>query len=223
MRRLATFALAIAVFCSVAAQLPSAATPSGGPPWATRAIKLLADLPVEPPASMAGYSRQRFGPAWKDTNHNGCDTRNDILRRDLRHIRFKAGSACVIVSGTLSDPYTDTRIDFVRGVGTSSSVQIDHVVALGDAWRTGARKWSAARRLGYANDPSVLLAVDGPGNEAKGDDDASEWLPENQRFACAYVATQIFIKTDYRLWVTPAERDSMAMTLSDCGDDPKGF
>jgi hypothetical protein len=172
---------------------------------------------------MAGYSRERFGPAWQDTNHNGCDTRNDILRRDLRHTRFKAGSACVIVSGTLSDPYTDTRIDFVRGVGTSSSVQIDHVVALGDAWRTGARKWIAARRLGYANDPSVLLAVDGPENESKGDDDASEWLPENQRFACAYVATQILIKTEYRLWVTPAERDSMATTLSDCGDDPKGF
>jgi hypothetical protein len=132
---------------------------------------------------------------------------------------FKAGSDCVIASGTLNDPYTGTKIKFVRGVGTSSAVQIDHVVALADAWRTGARKWSAARRLRYANDPPVLLAVDGPEDEAKGDDDASEWLPDNPRFACAYVATQIAIKTEYRLWVTQAEHDAMASTL--CGPRPK--
>jgi hypothetical protein len=100
-------------------------------------------------------------------------------------------------------------------------VQIDHVVALADAWRTGARKWSLARRLRYANDPSVLLAIDGPENESKGDDDASEWLPDNGRFACAYVATQIFIKTEYRLWVTRAEHDAMVVTLDNCGADPK--
>ena len=67
----------------------------------------------------------------------------------------------------------------------------------------------------------MLLAVDGPANEAKGDDDASEWRPDNRRFACAYVATQITIKTEYRLWVTSAEHDAMAAILDDCGADPK--
>jgi hypothetical protein len=126
----------------------------------------------------------------------------------------------VIASGTLSDPYTGTKIHFVRGVSTSSAVQVDHVVALADAWRTGARTWTAARRLRYANDPSVLLAVDGPENEAKGDDDAAEWLPDYRRFACAYVATQIFIKTEYQLWVTQEEKRAMATTLEDCGAHP---
>jgi hypothetical protein len=91
------------------------------PAWATRAAKLPADLPVKPPPTMAGYSRERFGPPWKDVDRNGCDTRDDILRLDLRHVRFKVDSDCVIASGTLKDPYTGTKIEFVRGVGTSSA------------------------------------------------------------------------------------------------------
>ena len=99
---------------------------------------------------------------------------------------------------------------------TSTAVQIDHVVALGDAWRTGAAKWTAAKRLRYANDPVVLLAVDGPQNEAKGDDDASEWLPPRKAYDCTYVAKQITIKTRYALWVTATERSAMAATLKTC-------
>jgi Protein of unknown function (DUF1524) len=166
-RRLAITALAVVALLLAGERLPaSEAAPS--PAWATSAAKLLADLQVKPPASMAGYSRDRFGSPWKDTNRNGCDTRDDILRLDLRLVQYKAGSDCVIATGTLNDPYTGTKINFVRGVGTSSAVQIDHVVALADAWRTGARTWSAARRLHYANDPSVLLAVDGPRTRPRG-------------------------------------------------------
>ncbi len=176
----------------------------------------LARLRTAAAASMAGYSRARFGPAWEDVDHNRCDTRNDILRRDLTRVVLRAGSRCVVSSGILHDPYTGRTIRFVRGVRTSLAVQIDHVVALADAWRTGAARWAPARRLAYANDPLVLLAVDGPSNEAKGDDDASAWLPPNRAFDCPYVARQVAIKTRYRLWVTAAERAAMTRTLSAC-------
>ena len=165
---------------------------------------------------MTGYSRDKFGEPWADVDHNGCDTRNDILKRDLKKIVFKAGSSCLVQTGVLADPYTGKIINFVRGVKTSTAVQIDHVVALGDAWRTGAAKWTDAKRLRYANDPVVLLAVDGPPNEAKGDDDASQWLPPRKAYDCRYVAKQITIKTKYVLWVTAAERSAMATTLKTC-------
>jgi Protein of unknown function (DUF1524) len=165
---------------------------------------------------MTGYSRAKFGDPWVDVDHNGCDTRNDILHRDLTHIVYKQGSTCLIASGTLKDPYTGKTIHFVRGVTTSSAVQIDHVVALGDAWRTGAATWTANKRLRYANSPVVLLAVDGPQNEAKGDDDASEWLPPRKAYDCKYVAKQITIKTTYGLWVTPSEHSAMTAVLSAC-------
>ncbi len=95
-------------------------------------------------------------------------------------------------------------------------MQIDHVVALADAWETGASRWTATRRLDYANDPTVLLAVDGPENESKGDDDASEWLPPNPSYDCAYVKQQIAIKTKYRLSVSPAEKLALSRTLNGC-------
>ena len=195
----------------------SVASPSSSSPaWVTTAKKQLAVLKVAPAASMTGYSRDRFGPAWADVNHNGCDTRNDILKRDLTKIVFKAGSTCTVQLGTRRDPYTGKTIHFVRGVGTSTLVQIDHVVALGDAWQTGAASWTDARRLLYANDPVVLLAVDGQANEAKGDDDASEWLPPRKAYDCRYVAKQITIKKKYGLWVTSAEHDAMQATLAGC-------
>ena len=110
----------------------------------------------------------------------------------------------------LRDTYTGRRIRFRRGVETSLAVQIDHIVALADAWRTGAARWTAGRRLAYANDPRVLIAVDGPANEQKSDDDASQWLPPSRRFRCQYVADQVMVKSTYRLWVTSAENAAMA-------------
>jgi hypothetical protein len=182
----------------------------------TPATTLLADLPVKPALPIAGYNRTgNFGAAWLDEDRNGCDTRDDILARDLSAIT-KSGS-CRVVSGTLLSPYTDTTIHFVRGVKTSALVQIDHLVALGDAWQTGAQSLSQTQRLDLANDPLELMAVDGRSNDEKSDKDASQWLPPNVAFDCTYVARQISVKVSYSLWVTPAEHDAMARVLAGCG------
>ena len=187
-----------------------------------RAVVVLAALPIKGRAPMTGYSREQFGPAWTDDNndplgHNGCDTRNDILRRDLTAKKLDpTTSGCVVESGILRDPYTSRTIHFRRGETTSLAVQIDHVVALGDAWQTGAQRWSLQTRTDLANDPLELLAVDGPTNESKGDGDAATWLPPNGTYRCSYVARQIAVKARYRLWVTQAEHDAMARVLKKC-------
>ncbi len=159
-----------------------------------------------------------FGPAWEDVDHNGCDTRNDILRRDLTS-KSMSGS-CVVLTGTLHDPYTARVIAFRRGVGTSNAVQIDHVVALADAWQKGAQQMGAGTRLAFANDPLNLLAVDGPTNQRKGDGDAATWLPPNKAIRCQYVARQVAVKVRYHLWVTSAERDAIARILVTCPRQP---
>jgi hypothetical protein len=167
---------------------------------------------------MAGYSRDQYGHGWIDTDHNGCDTRNDILRRDLSGVAAKAGThGCVVAGGVLSDHYTGTTITFHRGETTSTAVEVDHLVALADAWRTGAQSMSTDQREQFANDPIELLAVSGPANESKGDQDASQWLPANTTFDCPYVADQITVKATYGMWVTRAEHDAMASTLRQCG------
>jgi hypothetical protein len=202
------------------AAVAQSAPPGGGKVTPTElrlAVRRLARLRVRTAGTMAGYSRARFGPAWEDVDGNGCDTRDDILRRDLVKVVYKSYSShCVVASGILHDPYTGKTIRFKRGIGTSTAVQIDHVVALADAWRTGARLWSASRRLNYANDPLVLLAVDGSSNEAKSDDDASQWLPPRRAYDCRYVVKQIAIKTKYALWTTAPERQSMRSELAHC-------
>jgi hypothetical protein len=166
-------------------------------------------------APKTGYSRAQFGPAWADVDHNGCDTRNDILNRDLLGVTWRAGTHdCVVISGTLADPYTGSAIPFEKAKATA--VQIDHIVALGDAWQTGAQGWTAATREQFANDPLNLLAVDGPQNESKSDSDAASWLPPNKSFRCSYVARQITVKAAYKLWVTGAEHDAMASVLAGC-------
>ena len=183
----------------------------------TSATALLATLPVKPALSISGYQRTvDFGTAWLDENHNGCDTRNDILSRDLTS-PTKSGS-CTVLTGVLVSPYTGATIDFVRGEKTSTLVQIDHLVALGDAWKTGAQSLSQAARETLANDPLELMAVDGRSNDEKGDKDASEWLPPNSAFDCTYVARQISVKVTYSLWVTPAEHAAMAAVLARCGN-----
>lgn len=179
------------------------------------ARKRLERLPVKGRASKAGYDRDEFGTAWADTDHNGCDTRNDILKRDLSGETFKSGR-CVVATGTLRDPYSGRTIRFVRGPGTSNAVQIDHVVALSDAWQKGAQGLDEAKREQLANDPLNLLAVDGPLNQAKSDSDAATWLPPVKGYRCQYVARQIAVKAKYRLWVTTAEHDAMKKVLDGC-------
>ncbi len=175
----------------------------------------LATLAVKGRAPMTGYARTQFGPAWPD--RNGCDARDLVLRHDLTATTLHGG--CAVETGVLVSPYTGGTIHFVRGP-SSAIVQIDHVVALGDAWQTGAQTWTAATRENFANDPAELLAVDGPSNDQKGDADAASWLPPNKAFRCAYVAIQINVKAKYHLWVTQAEHNAMATVLAGCGATP---
>jgi hypothetical protein len=192
---------------------------SAAAPRTALATVLLLD--VKGRAAKTGYDRTLFGSGWVDVDRNGCDTRNDMLARDLVVQTFKAGTNdCVVLTGTLADPYGPSSITFTRGAETSSAVQIDHVVALSDAWQKGAQAWAGARRVAFANDPMNLLAVDGPLNMQKGDGDTATWLPPNKAYRCRYVARQVGVKYTYGLWVTGAERAAMVSVLSSCPTEP---
>jgi hypothetical protein len=168
-------------------------------------------------AAKTGYTRDQFGPAWADVDRNGCDTRNDILKRDLTNEVFKEKTnACTVLSGTLVDPFSGETINFVRGVATSSEVQIDHTVALSNAWQTGAFKLTADQRKAFANDPLNLLAVKGRLNSQKGDGDAATWLPPLKSYRCDYVSRQIAVKMKYKLWFTAPEKEAMIRILKTC-------
>ena len=198
----------------IAANLPGLApneTPSSG--GGELASAVLETLPVKGRAPKTGYKRSQFGDGWARTD--GCDTRNLILRRDLAN-PVVADDNCKVSSGTLSDPYTGETIEFKRGAQTSAAVQVDHVVALSNAWQTGAQQLSAEQRVQLANDPLELLAVDGPANQQKSDGDAATWLPSNKPFRCQYVARQIAVKRKYALWVTEPEKSAMTRVLAAC-------
>jgi outer membrane biosynthesis protein TonB len=184
----------------------------------TTALELLATVAVKGKAPKTGYDRTgMFGSAWLDVDRNGCDTRNDILARDLTGVT-KSG-ACRVLTGSLVSPFTAANVSFQRGQDTSALVQIDHVVALSNAWQTGAQQLSQAQRVSLANDPINLLAVDGRSNAQKGDGDTATWLPSNKSFRCVYVARQVSVKATYGLWVTQAEHDAIANILSSCSGE----
>lgn len=180
----------------------------------TSALEALHGLEVKGRAPKTGYARSEFGDGWAKVN--GCTTREIILYRDL--INTKREGECSVTEGVLRDPYTGEDIVFSKQ--RSSEVQIDHVIALSDAWQKGAQLLSKQERIQLANDPLELLAVSGKENQAKSDGDAATWLPKNKAFRCQYVARQISIKIKYRLWVTTAERDAMKQVLSGCPDEP---
>ncbi|WP_424420507.1 HNH endonuclease family protein [Microbacterium sp.] len=204
---------------TAAPQPPPTETPSAAPTAsADSALALLKTLPVKGRAPKTGYERAQFGPRWKDVDRNGCDTRNDILAAQLTDITRRG--RCVVLSGTLHDPYSGSTIPFVRGQDTSQLVQIDHVVALSDAWQKGAQALTPEQRTAFANDPLNLLAVDGSANAAKRDGDAATWLPKTKGFRCAYVARQVAVKAAYDLWVTQAEHDAIAQILATCPAQP---
>lgn len=168
------------------------------------------------------YNRDAFGQRWSDDvtvefGHNGCDTRNDILRRDLLGVVLKDGTyGCVVLSGTLEDPYTGTTVGFVRGQGTSEEVQIDHVVALADAWYSGAHAWDEERRRNFANDPINLQATFGAENQSKSAKTADNWLPSDPNYHCTYAQRQIMVKHTYGLQVTVKERLGLRKALQTC-------
>jgi hypothetical protein len=196
---------------------PTSSSPSTlepEPAALSEAISALASIPIKGRAPKTGYDRDLFASDWDYSF--GCDTRNKILRRDFSEFAFRAGSSCIIETGVLNDPYTGTTINFVRGVGTSSEVQIDHVVAVSDAWQKGAQQLSSDQRYAFYNDPLNLLAVSGSANSQKSDSDAASWLPSNKSFRCEFVARQIAVKLSYKLWVTQAEYDSMYRVLEAC-------
>jgi len=185
------------------------------------ARELLATLEVKGRAPMTGYDRALFGQAWSDDvrvpgGRNGCDTRNDVLRRDLHDTVIRPGThGCLVESGTLLDPYSGETLEFVRGP-RSAEIQIDHVVALADAWQKGAQAWDEDTRRDFANDPANLLAVRGDLNQQKGAGDAATWLPPDTSFRCDYVSRIIGVKATYGLWVTEAEQEALSRELMRC-------
>ena len=196
----------MALFIGGVPQAATAATPT--------VTDVIATIAVKGRAPKTGYTRAQFGPAWEDVNGNGCDTRNDILKRDLSAPVFEG--SCKILSGTLLDPYSGEVINFLRGVSTSSLVQIDHVVALSNAWQTGAFKLTAEKRAALANDPLNLLAVKGKLNSQKSDGDAATWLPPKKNYRCAYIARQVAVKAKYGLWLTPPEKAAIVKIIETC-------
>ncbi|MEO5499076.1 MAG: HNH endonuclease family protein [Candidatus Saccharimonadales bacterium] len=185
----------------------------------TPAGEVLATISIKGRAPKTNYSREQFGDGWEQVS--GCDMRNRILARDLREIYYVPTTdfiVCKVMSGVLDDPYTNKLISFQRGPETSDDVQIDHVVALSDAWQKGAQNLTPEQRLAFANDPLELLAVDGNANQQKADSDAATWLPANKSYRCSYVARQIAVKKKYSLWVTRSEYDTMAQVLKTCPD-----
>ena len=195
-------------------------TPTAGPAGDTVAATLV-ELEVKGRAPQTSYDRDAFGPEWADVDRNGCDTRNDILRRDLDPVEVRPGThGCVAERGLLDDPYSGEQLSFERGYDTSILVQIDHVVSLSNAWQTGAQSWDGSRREQFANDPLNLLAVDGPLNLQKSDGDAATWLPPERLFWCEFVSRQVAVKSKYGLWVTPPERDAILRVLTRCPGEP---
>ncbi len=179
---------------------------------------VLENLAVKDKYTEQKYYRKAFYDNWGQTA-SGCNTREAILARDLKNIEYKANS-CKVQTGTLDDPYTGKIIQFERGEATSSAVQIDHVVALSNAWASGAGLLDKNTRYEISQDPLNLLAVDGPANQEKSDQAADTWLPSNEAFRCQYVARQISVKYKYKLWVTPAEKLAMQKVLATCPNEP---
>lgn len=186
----------------------SSVTETAGSP----ASEALAKLEIKGKAPKTGYTRAQFSEGWADAP--GCNVRNYILKRDLTSVETKSPTDCTVIRGVLKDPYTDKTLIFVNT--NASAVQIDHVVALSNAWQTGAQQITPEQRYSLANDALNLLAVDGPANGQKSDADAATWLPPNKDYRCRYVARQIAVKQKYTLWVTQAERDAMQKILNDC-------
>lgn len=176
------------------------------------ALDILKKLDIKGRAPNNKYSREEFGKDW--TTIGNCNTRNIILNRDLDNV--VVDEKCDVTSGVLNDPYTGKIINFKRGTDTSSDIQIDHVVALSDAWQKGAQSLTSEKRIELANDPLELLAVDGGANQKKSNGDAATWLPSNKPFRCEYVARQIAVKQKYLLWVTQAEYNAISQILNKC-------
>lgn len=196
-------------------------------PTVAPGVDVLAGV-IEIPVRVPGYDYRRdaFGESWDDDNdapggRNGCDTRNDILDRDLVEKSYVSIKRCptAVATGTLIDPYTNATIAFVRGNQIGASVQIDHLVPLALAWDLGARSWTDELRLRFANDPANLLAVDGPTNQHKGDNEPAVWMPPNRAFWCQYAVQFAAVLRGYGL---PVDAPSARVLREAAGTCPTG-
>ena len=184
----------------------------------TKARDLVDGLKTKGRGPKTGYDRDEFGYAWMDTAdgvpfaRNGCDTRNDLLKRDGQEVRFKSGSDCVVVAMTLDDPYTGTSIEWRKQ--KASEVQIDHVVPLSYSWQMGSSRWPENKREQLANDPLNLIPAEGKANSAKRDSGPASWLPPDKSIRCAYAVRFAQVATKYELAVTAPDREAM---LRQCG------
>jgi hypothetical protein len=204
------------------------------------AITARADVPTVAPGTdvLAGiavlpsrthrydYYRSAYGDACDDDNdapggHNGCDTRDDILDRDLVDKTYVSVKRCpnAVATGTLHDPYTNTTIAFQRGAKVGEAVQIDHIVPLAYAWDMGAYGWTFPERLRLANDPANLLAVQGKANQDKGDSPPAQWMPPNAAFACQYAMQFIAVLRGYQL---PVDQPSAGVLRHAAATCPAG-
>ncbi|MBQ6147677.1 HNH endonuclease [Candidatus Saccharibacteria bacterium] len=183
------------------------------------AVDYLEKLAVKGRAPKTGYSREEFYNSWPSVD--GCSLRQRIIKRELGDSAvLSSEDNCTVISGEYDEPYTGSHLVFYQKSDLSSGVQIDHVVALSDAWQKGARELSKEERYSLATDPLNLLAVDSKTNMGKSDGDASTWLPPNKKFRCQYVARQISVKYKYSLWISAAEKSTMKTVLETCPKEP---
>ena len=180
------------------------------------ALSVLEELAVKGRAPKTGYTREQFYNGWP--NVEGCNLRQKILKREFGDSAVLDG--CNVISGEFDEPYTGKHLVFEKRDDISKGVQIDHVVALSDAWQKGAQNLDASVRYQIATDPLNLLAVDASTNQKKSDGDAATWLPPNKSFRCAYVARQVSVKYKYGLWVTEAEKEAIKNILNTCPNEP---
>ncbi|BBY79256.1 HNH endonuclease [Mycolicibacterium pulveris] len=196
-------------------------------PTVAPGVDVLVGIPVVPQRVRGhDYRRAAFGDSWTDETtapggHNGCDTRNDVLDRDLADKTYVSIKRCptAVATGTLHDPYTNAVVAFTRGAGVGASVQIDHIVPLALAWDLGARDWPEEMRVRFANDPANLLAVAGKPNQDKGDQEPADWMPPNRAFHCQYAMQFIEVLRGYRL---PIDAPSATVLRDAAGTCPTG-
>ena len=180
------------------------------------AVEVLEKLEVKGRAPKAGYSRDQFYSGWPTVE--GCSLRQKIIKREFGETAVLDG--CNVVAGEYDEPYTGEHKKFTVRDEISKGVQIDHVVALSDAWQKGAQYMEQSVRYTIATDPLNLLAVDAAANQGKSDGDAATWLPPNKKFRCQYVARQVSVKYKYKLWVTEAEKGAIGKVLENCPKEP---
>lgn len=195
----------------------AAETPSSTDSSAPLATEVLEQLAIKGRAPKTGYERTQFYSGWLTIE--GCSLRQRIIRREIGETAVLSDDQCTVISGEFDEPYTGQHLIFYERSDFTTGIQIDHVVALSDAWQKGAQNLTADERYSLATDPLNLLAVDSSANQKKSDGDAATWLPSNKAFRCQYVARQVSVKYKYNLWVTQAEHDAIANILSTCPNE----